>query len=207
LVLQAFFPFLPSSDPFSEPFALQLESFIETSKAYLYQILPAMLKLSQKRPREWGQDLMNVEIDPCSPHRSFTPSPGINPFSPKRVRVEESNNSNMNMEIRSISNSPRTTESPFTALTNNQNSIDRLIIPKIRAQKDKPISTASEKLFTYEEVKEIVLRVLAEKEANLRQEYEQTLQERLQEQFKNFAKFNEDYISRQLKQSDFSYLS
>lgn len=66
---------------------------------------------------------------------------------------------------------------------------------------------SSEKLFTWEEVKEIVARALAERESVLRQEYDKILQEQLQEQFRNFAKFNEDYISRQLKQSDFSYLS
>jgi len=169
-----------------------------------------MLKLSQKRPREWGQDLMNIERDPCSPLRNFTPSPGFNYISPKRVRMEESNsNMNTNMER---SNSPsRNVESPFnTVLTNSQNAIDfdRLVASKNRMQKDKSISTASgEKLYTYEEMKEIALLLLAQKETNLKQEYEQILQERLQEQFKNFAKFNEDYISRQLKQSDFSYLS
>lgn len=169
-----------------------------------------MLKLSQKRPREWGQDLMNIERDPCSPHRNFTPSPGVNYISPKRVRMEESN-TNMNMEIRSNSPERRNMESPFnTVLTNSQNAIDfdRLLASKNRTQKDKSISTASgEKLYTYEEMKEIALLLLAQKETSLKQEYEQILQERLQEQFRNFAKFNEDYISRQLKQSDFSYLS
>jgi len=169
-----------------------------------------MLKLSQKRPREWGQDLMNVERDPCSPHRNFTPTPGVTTFSAKRFRMEESNNSNsMNMDNRS--NSPtRNIESPYAIAPTPQSPVDldKALPSKNRVQKEKSISSATtEKLFTYEEVREIVQRVLAEKEASLRQQYEHILQERLQEQFRNFAKFNEDYISRQLKQSDFSYLS
>jgi len=68
-------------------------------------------------------------------------------------------------------------------------------------------SKTEEKMFTYEQVKEIVNRAVQDKEAALRAEYDQILQERLQEQFRNFSKFNEDYISRQLKQSEWSYLS
>jgi len=69
------------------------------------------------------------------------------------------------------------------------------------------MNNLNERLFSYTEVKDIISRVLAEREAVLRAEYDNILQERLQEQYRNFAKFNEDYISRQLKQSDFSYLS
>lgn len=83
-----------------------------------------------------------------------------------------------------------------------------------------------EKLFTLEEVKEIVARVVAEREAALRQEYTQTLEKHLRgkklpllllyqqllvqtlirffffytDQFTMFSQFNEDHISRQLKQ-------
>jgi len=64
-----------------------------------------------------------------------------------------------------------------------------------------------EVLFTLEQVKDIVRRAVEEKERNLRELFERILQEKLQEQYKAFAKFNEDYISRQLKSGDLSYCS
>eukprot|EP00741_Cyanophora_paradoxa_P017239 tig00020961_g16651.t1 len=63
-----------------------------------------------------------------------------------------------------------------------------------------------EPVFTLSEVREIVQRALEDRENILRSEYDKILQERLTEQFHHFAKFNEDYISRQLKQSQFSYI-
>jgi len=68
-------------------------------------------------------------------------------------------------------------------------------------------SVPCEKLFTLEEVKEIVARVVAEREAALRQEYNQILERQLRDQFTVFSQYSEDNISRQLKQSDFSYMS
>lgn len=77
-------------------------------------------------------------------------------------------------------------------------------------------NTPCEKLFTIEEVKEIVSRVVAEREAALRQEYNLTLEKLLRgtffypavattnqnfvDQFTMFSQFNQDNISRQLKQ-------
>ena len=75
------------------------------------------------------------------------------------------------------------------------------------ANRKKVPKAITEKQYTYDQVKDIVQRVLAEKEAQLRMEYDRILQDRLQEQFQNFAKFNEDYISRHLKDRDCSYLS
>jgi len=64
-----------------------------------------------------------------------------------------------------------------------------------------------EVLFTLDQVKDIVRRAVEEKERSLRETYDRILQEKLQEQFRSFAKFNEDYISRQLKSGDLSYCS
>jgi hypothetical protein len=93
-------------------------------------------------------------------------------------------------------------ESPFVSQSEDLKFNDLIPSRKLK-QKNKP----EEILFTYDQVKDIVARALADREQQLRTEYDLILQERLQEQFKNFAKFNEDYISRQLKQSDWSYLS
>lgn len=57
------------------------------------------------------------------------------------------------------------------------------------------------------QVREIVAQAVATREAQLKLEYDRILQERLQEQYMNFAKFSEDYISRTLKERDCSYLS
>lgn len=106
--------------------------------------------------------------------------------------------------------SPIRADSPFVAGTNIVTPTDQEMAEVLsRAHKSKKTTSQApeEMLFTYDQVREIVSRVVAEKEQQLRAEYDQILQQQLQEQYRNFAKFNEDYISRQLKQSDFSYLS
>ena len=64
-----------------------------------------------------------------------------------------------------------------------------------------------EVLFSMEQVRDIVRRAVDEKERSLREQYERILQQKLQEQYQAFAKFNEDYISRSLKSSDLGYVS
>jgi len=61
--------------------------------------------------------------------------------------------------------------------------------------------------FTLDQVKDIVRRAVDEKERALREQYDRILQQKLQEQYQAFAKFNEDYISRSLKSSDLGYVS
>lgn len=63
------------------------------------------------------------------------------------------------------------------------------------------------RLYSEDEVREIVMRMVQLREQQLRREYDAILTTKLQEQFANFAQFNQDYISRQFKQSDFSYTS
>lgn len=64
-----------------------------------------------------------------------------------------------------------------------------------------------EKMYTLEEVKKIVAQVVADREAALREEFNQTLQTKLEDQFYVFSKFTQDNISRQMKDSDYSYMS
>lgn len=64
-----------------------------------------------------------------------------------------------------------------------------------------------EVLFTIEQVRDIVRRAVDEKERSLREQYDRILQQKLQEQYQAFAKFNEDYISRTLKSHDLGYVS
>jgi hypothetical protein len=72
-----------------------------------------------------------------------------------------------------------------------------------RACKTRP----AEHLFTSEDVREIVARAVAKREGEVRTEYDQVLQTQMAEQFNNFRRFHEDYVSRQLNQSDYSYMS
>ncbi|EME26954.1 hypothetical protein Gasu2_51900 [Galdieria sulphuraria] len=65
----------------------------------------------------------------------------------------------------------------------------------------------NEKLFSLKELKEIVSEALANKTRHLAHRYNAVIQEKLAEQFQSFSKFNEDYVSRQLKERECSYLS
>ena len=65
----------------------------------------------------------------------------------------------------------------------------------------------AEQLHTGEEVREIVQKAVALKEGEIRAEYDQVLQARLAEQYNSFRRFHEDYVSRQLNQSSYSYMS
>jgi len=64
-----------------------------------------------------------------------------------------------------------------------------------------------EVLFTMDQVRDIVRRAVDEKERSLREQYDRILQQKLQEQYQAFAKFNEDYVSRSLKSADLTYVS
>ncbi len=142
--------------------------------------------------------MMNVVT--CSPHKittlDSTPTKKLRPLN------EQSHNQNGGFIFE-----PLRPDSPFqVAGTTENDKLAKLIQTKPK-KIPKPQNETSEGMFSYNEVKEIVERAVAEKEASLRIEYDRILQELLQEQFKNFSKFNEDYISRQYKSSDFSYLS
>jgi len=65
----------------------------------------------------------------------------------------------------------------------------------------------TEKMYSHEELTSIVSKVVQQREHALRAEYNKVLQAKLAEQFQSFTKFNEDYISRQIKGNPFSYVS
>ncbi|EGG23230.1 hypothetical protein DFA_05362 [Cavenderia fasciculata] len=68
-------------------------------------------------------------------------------------------------------------------------------------------SGGDKKIFSLEEVRVLIKKALEEHEAKLRQEYETILQDKMHEQFQCFTRYNEDYLSKQLRESDFSYMS
>jgi len=68
-------------------------------------------------------------------------------------------------------------------------------------------NNAAERLFSSEEVRAIVAKALKKNEEELKFEYDRILQDKLAEQFNNFSKYYEDYVSKMSKHSDFSYMS
>ena len=68
-------------------------------------------------------------------------------------------------------------------------------------------STSAQPQYSLDQVKRIVKGALQLQEDKLRDEYNAVLNELLREQFENFDRFNKDYISRQLRNTDLSYLS
>ncbi|PXF49478.1 Akirin-1 [Gracilariopsis chorda] len=65
----------------------------------------------------------------------------------------------------------------------------------------------SEKLFNVHDLAHICRSILSEKEANMNEHFAKILNDRLAEQFRDFTKFNEDYVTRQLRGKDYAYLS
>jgi hypothetical protein len=65
----------------------------------------------------------------------------------------------------------------------------------------------NEKIFSIEEMKDILNRAVEETRLMLSVEYDKVLAQKLQEQYQVFAKFNEDYIHSQMQSRECSYLS
>jgi len=87
-------------------------------------------------------------------------------------------------------------ENPFTPAAPFNPNVAERFAPRKRQRADE------EKLYTLEEVKRIVAQVVAERENALREEYNQTLQQKLEEQFNLFSNFAQDNIARQLREND-----
>lgn len=157
-----------------------------------------MLALCQKRARDLDEAAQLALEPSCSPHR--TPLGG----------VAESPAIKRSRQHAAASSSPwaASQTSPFGCsmaagqLNGTSASLD---LPASLRQRHDP--QTGEVLFTLEQVMDIVRRAVEEKERCLRELYDRILQEKLQEQYRAFAKFNEDYISRQLKSGELSYCS
>jgi len=146
-----------------------------------------MLKLSSKRSHDM---IIDAPPPPCSPHRiQFLGSPPSPPSPFKRVRTSPA--------VEAQSRKHSRDESPFApAAPFNPNVAERFVPRK------KQRAEEGEKLYTLEEVKRIVAQVVAERENALREEYTQTLQQKLEEQFNLFSNFAQDNIARQLREND-----
>ncbi|KAL6059491.1 hypothetical protein QOT17_014204 [Balamuthia mandrillaris] len=179
-----------------------------------------MLKLSTKRPYE---ELTNPPTT-CSPHRiQFLGSSFQNPAPLKRGRSMQleqpssSSSSHYSNSRRALSRKNNNSEeeeeeeeeeegepSPFTPSAPFHFSLGsaQRFLPRKKPRQP----TAEEgRLFTLEELRAIVNKVVAEREASLRQEYEATLNSKLEEQYNMLTQFNADHLDRRLKSSQFDY--
>jgi hypothetical protein len=82
--------------------------------------------------------------------------------------------------------------------------IDALPPNARRALKKSASRTAP--VLSLDDVRPAIEQVLAQRELELRQEFDAQLNHLLREQFEVFTKFNHDYLHRQLKRGDTSYL-
>ena len=69
-----------------------------------------------------------------------------------------------------------------------------------------PTSSRDQPLFTLRQVETICTRLLQENEEKLREEYGQTLSEKLNEQYDAFLKFTHDHIQKQFSNTTCSYI-
>jgi len=147
-----------------------------------------------KRPRDGAEN----EFEPPAPRE---PS-----CSPLRMMALESPASKRTRQHAPLSQgsapSAGARPSPFAA---GPSGAGALPLPAASPQRCDPAT--GEPLFTLSQVQGIVRHAVDQKEAQLREQYDHVLQAKLQEQYASFAKFNEDYLSRQLKSNDLSYLS
>jgi len=150
--------------------------------------------LGLKRPREMGDSPMQsgepmAAQASCSPHRC-----GLTMESPtsKRTRAHEASAAGPASSFMCGGMSPGMSAASELSAALQRQRVD---------------PQTGEVLFTLDQVKDIVRRAVDEKERQIREQYDRILQQKLQEQYQAFAKFNEDYISRSLKTSDLGYIS
>jgi len=61
--------------------------------------------------------------------------------------------------------------------------------------------------YCFEDIVEAVKKAVQQRQNVLKDEYERSLAESLREQFNAFTRFNQDFISSQVKDNEFSYVS
>mmetsp|Transcript_12552 Transcript_12552/g.38355 ORF Transcript_12552/g.38355 Transcript_12552/m.38355 type:complete len:156 (+) Transcript_12552:321-788(+) len=149
------------------------------------------LKAGAKRSFD-AMDIENPPV-PCQQRRITFLSPGN---SAKRVR----NVRDMDSLIRKARKDTYMKMLPSSASKDRREVLDRHLRRK-RSQ-------SKEKLFSLDDVKELVRRVLADRELQLENDFQMHLCKTLDEQSEQFTRFREAYITRQFRnKSDVSYVS
>eukprot|EP01094_Clydonella_sp_ATCC50884_P014991 TRINITY_DN2556_c0_g1_i1.p1 TRINITY_DN2556_c0_g1~~TRINITY_DN2556_c0_g1_i1.p1 ORF type:complete len:169 (-),score=54.48 TRINITY_DN2556_c0_g1_i1:198-668(-) len=147
-------------------------------------------------------DAMNQELEGASPPRTCSPKKIEFLRAPRkaaRTAIDQDSATS------SASSPPR--DSIFVASRSAE--FDRMVHQILhktitkntrRGQNGDHVLTASDAL-------QLINTAVSVREKQLEEEFTTLLQEKLQEQFRAFSKFNEDYISTRIKDSDFSYMS
>lgn len=149
-------------------------------------------------------------IEPnCSPLRAAGPS-----VIPKRLRMTPSSSSVRSRKRgnpfgdQGPASEPGVTgnvdEAPSTFKPNSPYRLDSNVELKRACVRNQESATGDAR-FTLNQVRRIVESALADREKQLREEYDAMLLERLDEQWRTFAKFNEDHVHKKMTESKHDY--
>jgi len=145
------------------------------------------------------EDSSNNTLSPCSPHRiEFLDRPN------KRVCSKQISSSPTRYSSNTAFIAPSTLESVNIPGEISLEEYCQRLKSRNELQRSKK---EQEFIFSVEDVQQILQFALERQSIVLGEQYDRVLQEKLKEQFHTFTKFTDDYISRQIKNSDFSYMS
>lgn len=132
----------------------------------------------------------------CQTPQSYPQSIQIaqNPSSSHQPIITENND---------IVNTPKLSQQQLAALAKHCPKRLKRVVERVANGE----ASLIDKLFSVNDLREIITSVLAQREAELTADFTNTLHDRLAEQFRDFTKFNEDYVSRTLRGRDSAYLS
>jgi len=80
-------------------------------------------------------------------------------------------------------------------------------VPKKSRGRYQKATSRKDTVFSTEDVQLILAKAIEETKEILKKQYDQTLQDRLAEQYENFSRFNQDHLHRKMESSQFDYLS
>eukprot|EP01080_Neovahlkampfia_damariscottae_P009844 gene9844-2167_t len=153
----------------------------------------SFLKIQTKK-RSFGDYLDN--LNPQCPSFTFSSSPTNSQLDQSADLMEEE--PNPSKRVKTV-----TENIAYRSKTQYIPSSEEVLPLKNLENHIKNKKRKNEKLYTEDEVKSI----LEERESDLRDTYNELVQNLLQQQYNSFIKFNEDQISRQFKDREFSYTS
>eukprot|EP00054_Salpingoeca_dolichothecata_P000200 m.16304 g.16304 ORF g.16304 m.16304 type:complete len:230 (-) comp10390_c0_seq1:44-733(-) len=123
----------------------------------------------------------------------------------RRIRTEPDEDDEQQQQQHHHSPQPRQRRRSGTLDSSSLSALSRPMIALNPPGVGPPKDPTKDMLFTYEQVKNIVESAVRERELHLREEYDNTLEERISDLFRTFTKYNEDHIHRQMEQSPYVY--
>merc|ERR1711974_52547 len=145
------------------------------------------VRVSNKR----SFDLMNEE-DPDIPC-------GYSPFT-KKIK----GNSWMEPKIEKVINKPCQLTTMKKNIKINKHVLQKLAEIQLKGDCQ---SQSTEKLFSVKDLNDIVQKAIVEHEQHLREAHNNTLSQHIYEQMGALSKFNQEFVSQRLRNSEFDYMS